>query len=89
MILSTDLQKIKVLIFDIDGTLTDGRAAYLDGGEEIKFFDHHDMHWLKMAVRAGLTVGTLSAADAPANRSVPCRTGFSSSMMSPLAPPGW
>ena len=71
MILSTDLQKIKVLIFDVDGTLTDGRAAYLDGGEEIKFFDHHDMHWLKMAVRAGLTVGTLSAADSPANKRVP------------------
>ena len=71
MILSADLKKIKVLIFDVDGTLTDGRAAYLSNGEEIKFFDHHDMHWLKMAVRAGLTVGTLSAANATANKMVP------------------
>ena len=71
MISSDELKKITTLIFDVDGTLTDGRAAYLSNGEEVKFFDHHDMHWLKMAVRAGLTVGTLSAADAPVNRSVP------------------
>ncbi len=71
MISSDELKKITTLIFDVDGTLTDGRAAYLSNGEEVKFFDHHDMHWLKMAVRAGLTVGTLSAADAPANRNVP------------------
>ncbi|MBE6358999.1 MAG: HAD-IIIA family hydrolase [Lentisphaerae bacterium] len=71
MISSADLQKITTLIFDVDGTLTDGRNAYLSNGEEIKFFDHHDMHWLKMAVRAGLRVGTLSAADSPVNRRVP------------------
>ncbi|MBE6364397.1 MAG: HAD-IIIA family hydrolase [Lentisphaerae bacterium] len=71
MISSADFQKITTLIFDVDGTLTDGRQAYLSNGENIKFFYHHDMHWLKMAIRAGLKVGTLSAAVEPVNRIVP------------------
>ena len=68
MISSDDFQKITTLIFDIDGTLTDGREAFLPGGGSVKFFHHHDMHWLKMAVRAGLNVGLLSARDTPENR---------------------
>lgn len=71
MISSADFQKITTLIFDVDGTLTDGREAYLSDGSQIKFFDHHDMHWLKMAVRAGLNVGTLSAAESFVNKYVP------------------
>ncbi len=71
MISSADFQKITTLIFDVDGTLTDGRQAYLSNGETVKFFYHHDMHWLKMAVRAGLKVGTLSAATESVNRIVP------------------
>jgi 3-deoxy-D-manno-octulosonate 8-phosphate phosphatase (KDO 8-P phosphatase) len=71
MISSADFQKITTLIFDVDGTLTDGRQAYLSNGDNVKFFYHHDMHWLKMAIRAGLKVGTLSAAVEPVNRIVP------------------
>ena len=68
MISSADFQKITTLIFDIDGTLTDGRAAWLPDGWVLKFFDHHDMHWIKLAVRAGLKVGLLSGGDDPASR---------------------
>ena len=68
MISSADVREINVLIFDIDGTLTDGRAAYLNDGQVVKFFDHHDMHWIKLALRAGLKVGVLSGCDDPANR---------------------
>ncbi len=71
MISSADFQKITTLIFDVDGTLTDGRQAYLTNGDNVKFFYHHDMHWLKMAIRAGLKVGTLSAASESVNRFVP------------------
>ena len=68
MISSADFQKITTLIFDVDGTLTDGREAFLPDGESVRFFHHHDMHWLKMAVRAGLNVGLLSAGDPRGNR---------------------
>ena len=68
MISSADFRKITTLIFDVDGTLTDGRAAYLNDGQVIKFFDHHDMHWIKLALRAGLKVGILSGGDDPASR---------------------
>ena len=71
MISSAELKKITTLIFDVDGTLTDGHHAYLSNGDNVKFFYHHDMHWLKMAMRAGLKVGTLSAASESVNRVVP------------------
>lgn len=60
MISSVDLQRITTLIFDIDGTLTDGKVAYGESGDVIKFFDIADLHWLKLALRAGLKVGILS-----------------------------
>lgn len=68
MISTTDFRKITTLIFDIDGTLTDGRAAYLPDDRVIKFFDHHDMHWIKLALRSGLNVALLSGGDDHASR---------------------
>ncbi len=60
MISSADFQNISVLIFDIDGTLTDGRVTFDSSGAAVKFFDMQDMHWLKLALRAGLRVALLS-----------------------------
>lgn len=68
MISSTEFQKITTLIFDIDGTLTNALVSYMGDGQVIKFFNHHDMHWLKLAMRAGLSVGVISGADDQANR---------------------
>ena len=42
MILSADLKKIKVLIFDVDGTLTDGKIYMGPNGEAFKAFDIKD-----------------------------------------------
>jgi len=67
MILSADFQRITTLIFDIDGTLTDGRIAYDASGNVVKFFDVRDLHWLKLALRAGLNVGVLSGRHDSAN----------------------
>lgn len=53
---SDKLRKIKAVVLDVDGVLTDGRAGF--GGEnEIKFFHLRDGHWMKLAIRAGLKVG--------------------------------
>ena len=77
MISSDDFRKITTLIFDVDGILTDGRVAWLDSGEAVKFFHYQDMHWLKMAIRAGLRVGLLSAASDSANLRIKDKLGLS------------
>ncbi len=66
MISSDAWKKIKLVICDIDGVLTDGRVGY--GAEDfIKFFHYRDGHWLKLAMRAGLMVGWLSGRKSKAN----------------------
>ncbi len=66
MISSENWQKIKLVICDIDGVLTDGRVGY--GAEDfLKFFHYRDGHWLKLAMRAGIKVGWLSGRKSRAN----------------------
>ena len=46
------IKKIKLLILDVDGVLTDGRIIYDSQGRDSKFFDVHDglgVYLLKMA----------------------------------------
>ena len=61
--------KIRAVVLDVDGVLTDGRIGY--GGEtenEIKFFNVRDGHGIVLARRAGLLVGILSGRKSAANR---------------------
>lgn len=51
----------------MDGVMTDGLIGYGDNFE-VKFFHVRDGHGIKMARRAGLKVGILSARQAEANR---------------------
>ena len=67
MISQEKINKIKALVLDIDGVLTDGRMGY-SAGEEVKFFNAHDGHGIKMLMRAGFKVGALSGRQAEANR---------------------
>ena len=53
--------RIKLLLFDVDGVLTDGRILIHGDGTESKVFDIKDGTGLVWARRAGLTVGLLSA----------------------------
>lgn len=46
--------KIKYLILDVDGVLTDGRVVLGNYGDELKFFDIHDGHGVVMLGRAGI-----------------------------------
>jgi 3-deoxy-D-manno-octulosonate 8-phosphate phosphatase (KDO 8-P phosphatase) len=61
------ISKIKAIVLDMDGVMTDGLLGY-GKKEEIKFFHVRDGHGIKMARRAGLKVGILSARQAEANR---------------------
>lgn len=66
---SHKLSKIKAVVLDVDGVLTDGRIGY--GGSssnEIKFFDVRDGHGIKLAMRAGIKVGILSGRESAANK---------------------
>jgi 3-deoxy-D-manno-octulosonate 8-phosphate phosphatase (KDO 8-P phosphatase) len=50
------LKKIKILILDVDGVLTDGLIIMDDSGREIKHFDVRDGHGLKIIQRYGIKV---------------------------------
>jgi len=54
------VKKIRLMVFDVDGVLTDGSIIYLDNGVEMKIFDVQDGHGLKLLVRSGIEVAFLS-----------------------------
>jgi 3-deoxy-D-manno-octulosonate 8-phosphate phosphatase (KDO 8-P phosphatase) len=68
MISTSDFRKIKLLIFDVDGTLTDGSYSYNADGTTGKFFNIQDHHWLKLAARAGLKTALLTGRNDPNNK---------------------
>lgn len=52
--------RVRMLVLDVDGVLTDGRVMYDDEGREIKSFDVKDGHGLRLLMRAGIEVVLLS-----------------------------
>jgi 3-deoxy-D-manno-octulosonate 8-phosphate phosphatase (KDO 8-P phosphatase) len=50
------IRKIKILILDVDGVMTDGRIIMDDDGRQMKNFDVRDGHGLKMIQRYGIKV---------------------------------
>lgn len=54
------LKKIRLVILDVDGALTDGRITFGTGGIEIKSFDVRDGHGIKIAIRAGLELAIVT-----------------------------
>jgi 3-deoxy-D-manno-octulosonate 8-phosphate phosphatase (KDO 8-P phosphatase) len=54
------LEKIKLLLLDVDGIMTDGRIIYTNDGQETKAFDVKDGHGLKLIQRAGIKVGIIT-----------------------------
>jgi 3-deoxy-D-manno-octulosonate 8-phosphate phosphatase (KDO 8-P phosphatase) len=51
---------VRLMIFDVDGVLTDGRVIYLDDGSEMKEFDVQDGHGIKLLQRAGIDVAFIT-----------------------------
>lgn len=54
-------QHIKLVIFDVDGVLTDGRIYFSDSGHEFKAFHSQDGMGIKMLMQAGLEVAIITA----------------------------
>lgn len=55
------LARIRALVVDVDGTLTDGGMYYDAGGEAMKKFNTRDAHGLQRLQQAGLQVGVVTA----------------------------
>ncbi len=53
--------KIKLLILDVDGVLTDGGVYFTESGDEFKKFNVKDGVGIRRAVKAGIKVAFLSA----------------------------
>src|ERR1019366_9381379 len=48
------LRALKLVVFDVDGVLTDGRIVLNDRGEQSKFFDVHDGAGVTLLQLSGL-----------------------------------
>ncbi len=58
--LYTRSQKIKLVIFDVDGVLTDGRLYFGDDGQEYKTFHSRDGHGMKMLMQHHIEIGIIT-----------------------------
>ncbi|MBU1998027.1 MAG: HAD-IIIA family hydrolase [Candidatus Omnitrophota bacterium] len=54
-------KKIKLLLLDVDGVLTDGRIVYDSRGRDLKFFDVHDGMGVHLLKKAGISTILISA----------------------------
>lgn len=55
-----NVRKIRFLLLDVDGVLTDGRVGLLPDGGEIKYFSIYDGLAIRLAQQAGIDVGFIS-----------------------------
>jgi len=53
-------RRVRLMIFDVDGVLTDGRLWYGPAGEALKAFHTFDGHGLKMLAASGVVPAILS-----------------------------
>ena len=53
-------KKIRLVIFDVDGVLTDGMLYLTDSGEEIKAFNARDGHGMKMLRESGVELAIIT-----------------------------
>lgn len=56
----TKAAKIRLVIFDVDGVLTDGSLFYGDDGQEYKAFNSKDGHGMVMLRECGIRIGIIT-----------------------------
>jgi 3-deoxy-D-manno-octulosonate 8-phosphate phosphatase (KDO 8-P phosphatase) len=52
--------RIRLLIFDVDGVLTDGSLFVGDDGQEYKAFNSRDGHGIKMLQKYGVEIAIIT-----------------------------
>jgi 3-deoxy-D-manno-octulosonate 8-phosphate phosphatase (KDO 8-P phosphatase) len=69
MIMNDDkCKKIKLVLFDVDGVLTDGGIIYNESGKEIKVFNVRDGLGIRLLMKAGIQVGIVTGRSSEALR---------------------
>lgn len=51
---------VRLMVFDVDGVLTDGKLYYNDAGEEFKAFGTLDGHGIKMLMASGVKAAIIT-----------------------------
>jgi 3-deoxy-D-manno-octulosonate 8-phosphate phosphatase (KDO 8-P phosphatase) len=59
--LLTKAANIRLVLFDVDGVLTDGRLYFSDSGDEIKSFHSRDGLGIYLLLQSGVEVGIITA----------------------------
>ena len=59
------IARIKLMVFDVDGVLTDGSLWYGEQGEMLKRFNALDGHGLKMLATSGIKVALVTGREGP------------------------
>lgn len=59
--IANKIKKVKLLILDVDGVLTDGRIIYDSQGRDSKFFDVHDGLGVYLLKRVGIKTILITA----------------------------
>lgn len=59
-------RRVRLMVFDVDGVLTDGRLWYGPQGEALKAFHVRDGHGVKLLAECGLIAALLSGRRSPA-----------------------
>jgi 3-deoxy-D-manno-octulosonate 8-phosphate phosphatase (KDO 8-P phosphatase) len=54
------LRRVRLLVLDVDGVLTDGRLFYGPRGELLKAFHVRDGHGIKQVAQAGISIAIIS-----------------------------
>jgi 3-deoxy-D-manno-octulosonate 8-phosphate phosphatase (KDO 8-P phosphatase) len=58
--------RVRLMLFDVDGVLTDGKLWYGSSGEALKAFSALDGHGIKLLQQSGTIVGLLSGRNSQA-----------------------
>ena len=58
-------KQVRLMIFDVDGVLTDGRLRYGSDGEIVKTFNVLDGHGIKLLQQSGVKTAIISARQSP------------------------
>ncbi len=58
--ISSKAKKIKLLLLDVDGVMTDGLIILDNQGNETKAFHVRDGHGIKLAQKAGIVIGIIT-----------------------------
>lgn len=62
------LKRIRLLLLDVDGVLTDGTITYTDSGDQVKSFYSRDGFGLRLLMNEGIRVGIVTGRSSEALR---------------------